>query len=239
MFNTEINKILQSIDGNSFVISDTHFNHKGVLKFEPSRLKEMVKKKYVHLTDSEEKMNLQHTEWIIDNWNSVVGENDLIIHLGDLAWRGHQEILPRLNGKKILILGNHDKKGPNTYHHFEYVVRGAHYIFGDMTYIAESTDKLFSSLQMTVDGKEIMFSHYPATQLEHRFKMIKDKVVPQTIINDRIDRLVEMCEEGVIEVNIHGHTHSLCYDTGLDGLELKNCSLEAINFKPIRIKDLL
>jgi len=48
---------------------------------------------------------------LIENWNSVVGKNDIVFDLGDFAfapnWRW-KEILSQLNGKHHLILGNHD-----------------------------------------------------------------------------------------------------------------------------------
>jgi len=51
-------------------------------------------------------------ESMIELWNSVVGRNDTVYHLGDFAWRNPQrteEILKRLNGRKYLCLGSHDK----------------------------------------------------------------------------------------------------------------------------------
>jgi calcineurin-like phosphoesterase family protein len=52
-------------------------------------------------------------EQIIHNWNLVIGKNDIIFHLGDLAFANRtkiEEILQRLNGKKYLIFGNHDNE---------------------------------------------------------------------------------------------------------------------------------
>lgn len=52
---------------------------------------------------------------IRDNWNSVVKPEDKVYHLGDVYlgknWTGGEKIvdfLRSLNGKKRLILGNHD-----------------------------------------------------------------------------------------------------------------------------------
>lgn len=50
-------------------------------------------------------------EALINNWNSVVGENDIVFHLGDFAfapnWRW-KELLEKLNGRIYLIMGNHE-----------------------------------------------------------------------------------------------------------------------------------
>jgi calcineurin-like phosphoesterase family protein len=46
---------------------------------------------------------------LINNWNSVVGVNDTVYHLGDVFInRKHRFILNHLNGTKVLIKGNHD-----------------------------------------------------------------------------------------------------------------------------------
>lgn len=51
-------------------------------------------------------------EAIIDNWNSVVAPEDTVYHLGDVClgpvaeWH---DSLSRLNGYKVLIVGNHER----------------------------------------------------------------------------------------------------------------------------------
>lgn len=44
-------------------------------------------------------------ETLINNWNSVVGKDDIVYHLGDF---GNYEIVKRLNGKVTLIWGNYE-----------------------------------------------------------------------------------------------------------------------------------
>ena len=66
------------------------------------------------------------TESLIKNWNSVVGKNDIVYVVGDFALCGKQkiiEICQRLNGRKRLILGNHDQASVNTYREagFEFI----------------------------------------------------------------------------------------------------------------------
>jgi calcineurin-like phosphoesterase family protein len=51
-------------------------------------------------------------ETIIQNWNRCVSPNDTVYHLGDFCFaktsQQIDEVGKRLNGKKILIAGNHD-----------------------------------------------------------------------------------------------------------------------------------
>ncbi|MCL2245641.1 MAG: metallophosphoesterase family protein [Lentimicrobiaceae bacterium] len=84
-------------DGKVFAIADLHLGHANIIKHCNHRP-----------FGSVEDMN----EIIIANWNSVVGENDIVINLGDFIWRGWDwlKILVRLNGKQIFIIGNHDRR---------------------------------------------------------------------------------------------------------------------------------
>lgn len=49
-------------------------------------------------------------EALISNWNRKVKKNDTVYIIGDLMWKGIDPkiYLERLNGNKVLIIGNHD-----------------------------------------------------------------------------------------------------------------------------------
>ena len=50
---------------------------------------------------------------LIKRWNSVVTEKDTVYILGDFSWYNGEQtnhILEQLNGRKILIIGNHDER---------------------------------------------------------------------------------------------------------------------------------
>lgn len=84
-----------------WVISDTHLNHRNILNFideEGNRVRPF---------GSVNEMN----EKIIDRWNSVVKPGDKVYHLGDVAFGSKKEfpdLWAKFNGKKRLIVGNHD-----------------------------------------------------------------------------------------------------------------------------------
>lgn len=96
-------------------ISDTHFFHENILKF-----KDLSGRKTRPFQTIEE----MH-ETIIENWNSVVNDNDYVYHLGDVTFRygkEFNELMSRLKGRKRLILGNHDRlKGTDLMKWFEKV----------------------------------------------------------------------------------------------------------------------
>lgn len=83
-------------------ISDTHFFHANILKFIGDDGKR------IRPFNSLEEMH----ETIIENWNSLVKDNDYVYHLGDVTFRydgAFNHLMSRLKGKKRLIIGNHDK----------------------------------------------------------------------------------------------------------------------------------
>ena len=85
----------------SYHISDTHFNHKGIIKY--------CNRPF----SSVEEMN----DFMIKSWNSVIkdGSEDLVYFHGDFAMCSPKDtigsLVGRLNGRKILIIGNHDRRG--------------------------------------------------------------------------------------------------------------------------------
>lgn len=83
-----------------FFISDTHFGHANALTFKRADGSPLRDFKSVEEMD----------ETMIDNWNRVVRPVDKVYHLGDVAinQKALPNILPRLNGKKRLVRGNHD-----------------------------------------------------------------------------------------------------------------------------------
>lgn len=101
----------------TFLISDTHFGHQGVCNF---------------LRDDNTKLRPWNTaeemdEDLVKNWNEVVGQKDRVYHLGDVVInRKALKTLSRLNGRKVLIKGNHDIFRINDYLSYFDDIRGYH-----------------------------------------------------------------------------------------------------------------
>lgn len=109
-----------------YFISDTHFGHKNILHYTPSRCEVIGVKcykdndewKYIDLTTnqsiSEQEAVKRMDEWIIRKWNERVDKKDEVYVLGDFSFYGVEEtqkIFHKLHGKKHLIIGNHDSSG--------------------------------------------------------------------------------------------------------------------------------
>lgn len=79
-----------------YFTADTHFYHSNVIELEKRPFQTV------------EEMD----EALIQNWNSKVGPEDEVYILGDLTLKGPSaanEVLARLQGRKYLIRGNHDR----------------------------------------------------------------------------------------------------------------------------------
>ena len=77
-----------------YFTSDHHFYHSNIIKY--------CNRPFATVEDMNEEM--------IKRWNEIVQPQDIVYYLGDfsLAKRPVELFLPRLNGEKLLIMGNHD-----------------------------------------------------------------------------------------------------------------------------------
>ena len=111
-----------------FFISDHHFNHKHIIKFSDRPFRD--------LDEMENKLVELH--------NMVVSDNDVVVFVGDFGFCNMgigKRILERLNGYKILVMGNHD------IHHGK---------FKNFGY-----DEVFTCKEMIYDGVELKITHFP------------------------------------------------------------------------------
>ena len=83
-----------------FLISDNHFGQANVLNFRKQN------GDLLRTFSSVEEMD----EHMIERWNSVVKPSSHVYHLGDVVMRQQvlDVVMPRLNGHKRLVRGNHD-----------------------------------------------------------------------------------------------------------------------------------
>lgn len=129
-----------------YFTSDLHFGHRNVINFcnRPfSDVKEMDR-------------------ILVENYNSVVQNQDIVFILGDLFWfsdsRAIQKTLNKLAGKEIYILpGNHDD-----FQHYYRVVDPRIHLLSDVAVVWIGYPN--KSLE------EIWLSHYPMLTWPHRTK---------------------------------------------------------------------
>jgi calcineurin-like phosphoesterase family protein len=103
---------------NCWLVSDTHFGHDKActfLKPDGERMRPFA--------NSEEADTV-----MVERWNEVVKPKDRIYHLGDVAIpRRGLKVLERLNGRKVLVRGNHDIYKLSDYAQYFDDIRGCFY----------------------------------------------------------------------------------------------------------------
>jgi len=153
--------------------SDTHFSHTNIIRYCDRPFRD---------TDH---MN----EVIIANWNSVVSPEDTVFHLGDVALGNIDKSLAcvsRLNGYKILVVGNHDRP-------FMSMNKSDKYLYWMARY-GEVFDEVWDWRErraVLLNGQEFVVSHFPYTGNHTP----TDRHADARPVDDGITPL------------IHGHTH--------------------------------
>jgi calcineurin-like phosphoesterase family protein len=201
---------------NLYFTSDTHYSHKnicrGVTNWGDADDLTRDFKTLDHMNDT-----------IVNNINNVVGENDILIHLGDWSFGGFEKIEEfrnRLVCKNIhLVLGNHD-------HHIQRNKENIRDLFSSVHEYLRLEVKTFSSHNMfPSETFNFILCHYPIASWHN--------------MNDGV-------------IHLHGHVHlppqfklseGKAMDVGVDGNNLDPYSLrEIINImskQPIRKLSLL
>ncbi len=98
---TDPRKTEPPFDGQTWLISDTHFFHENIAEYcdRPAGWQDLI----------------------IENWNRWIHPNEIVFHLGDLALGKKEDaeaLIPRLNGKLFLMRGNHDRRSVSFYNRF-------------------------------------------------------------------------------------------------------------------------
>lgn len=102
---------------NIFFISDTHFGDNSFYTYtlddgSPAR-------KFKNYIEAD--------EYMIEKYNNIINPMDRVYFLGDLGVKKVlKEVLPKLNGRKVLIKGNHDTESINFYKNYFDDIRAYH-----------------------------------------------------------------------------------------------------------------
>lgn len=82
-----------------YFTADWHLGHKKILTLGHGRPFENIQ---------------HHDNTLIRNYNKIVSDDDTCYFLGDICWNqsyeSYKKLFEQLNGKKYVILGNHDNK---------------------------------------------------------------------------------------------------------------------------------
>jgi calcineurin-like phosphoesterase family protein len=129
-----------------WITSDTHYHHKNICRGVTNWRTQDGK---IPVNSTRDFQDLDEMDSaIINNINSKVGQDDTLIHLGDVAFGGFdklEQFLDRLICKNIyLVLGNHD-----------------HHIKNDRGFIKDRFMSVQNYLEVNVEDENFVLCHYP------------------------------------------------------------------------------
>lgn len=188
---------------NIFVISDTHFNQSLIISFGRRPFK------------SVRAMN----DTIVENWNKVVRSDDIVIVVGDLFFGNPvkaKAIIDKLNGKIVLVTGNHDTRKR-------------------IKNISSMTDIIIrNSLEFELGGLKLLFTHKPSRFLEDTVDRFDLNIHGHHHRKLRSDRLKhDVYYNAAVEFNDY------CPKPLSHVLDKKNIRLKNLNFSCPKLEGLL
>lgn len=120
-----------------WITSDLHFGHKNIMTFCPET-RARFNNDVAYMNNA-----------MVEEWNHRVQSEDTVYILGDVAFMLGSDagrMVRRLNGRKILIRGNHDRK-----------------TLMDATFRSAFAE-VHDYLDITYDGHKIVMFHYPIAE---------------------------------------------------------------------------
>ena len=197
-------------EGSVWLISDTHFNDEE-LYTGTKRIERINVEKYVKLI------------------NSKVGKKDTLIHLGDV---GDLEVIRKLKGYKVLIMGNHDSGKSNYMRQF---------ITND--YFADIYDRQSAIVDMK--NKYPNYKIHMSAEYFHshgRYTGVADNNLFDEVYSGPLmigEKLILSHEPVNVPwaFNIHGHVHAPNYKN--DDHHLNICPENSGIFEPINLNRLM
>lgn len=120
----------------TFFTADTHFGHASIIA--------ACKRPFSTIQE--------HDALLTEAWNATVAPGDTVYHLGDFAMSRDADAIERafrrLNGRKVLIVGNHDRRARRLPW-------------------AEQHEGIYET---TVEGRHLVLCHYPMRSWPRAFR---------------------------------------------------------------------
>ena len=195
-----------------------------------------------------------YVERLGNNWNSIVKEEDTVVIVGDISWAMNFDelyedfsFLNDLNGKKIIVKGNHDYwwntlskmnkfidennfDSINILQNNSYDAEGIS-VCGSRGWMFESSEehdeKILSrevgrikmSLDSAVNENRILFLHYPP-------------ITTNSSCNEILDTLKDYGIKKCFYGHLHGMATKYAFEGEYDGIDFKLISADRLSFVP-------
>ncbi|HZS47044.1 MAG TPA: metallophosphoesterase [Blastocatellia bacterium] len=201
-----------------------------------------------------------HDKQIMNNWNAIGTDDDILILAGDLSWAMKlEEFLPdleyisALKGRKILIKGNHDlwwssaskvrrvlPPGVDILDHDSIVINGIAFV-GTRGWTIPERESFNEEEDRKIYEREVgrlglAFDSLKGKSYDHLTAIIH---YPPTNQNGDETAFTKIIEEHGTEICVYGHLHSNHIPTGFNGqrgsTRYKLVSADSVNFTPYQI----
>ena len=199
-----------------------------------------------------------YTQRLEKNWNSAVSEKDYVVIAGDISWamnfdelKPDFDFLNKLNGKKIIIKGNHDywwntltKMNAfieeNGFESISFVHNNSVQLDGlsvcgsrgwffdsdeaqDEKVLLREVNRVKASIDSAVNDERIVFLHYPP---------VTQNTCCEEIVNLLKEKGIKECYFG----HLHGSAAHSAFEGNIDGIRFKLISADRLNFMPLLIR---
>ena len=201
-----------------------------------------------------------YTERLHIYWNRLVGQEDTVIVPGDISWAMNYneaaqdfEFIDDLNGRKILMKGNHDfwwstmKKNndfvtSNSFSSIDFLFNNSYLVDGN-TAVAGTRGWMFGEDEEKVYARElgrlktsldsagkldnveeiICFLHYPP-------------IYEDNVCNDFVGLMKQYDVKRCYYGHLHGPSIPYSFNGEYDGIEFRLISSDKLLFQPLKIK---
>lgn len=204
-----------------------------------------------------------YVERLADNWQSKISRNDTVVMPGDFSWATYLEqsykdfeFLNKLNGRKILLKGNHDYWWTTMNKLGEFIAgNGFESIFflhnnsfmyddtaicGTRGWIHPAWDS-FGEEDKKIFDREVLRLELSLKSAEKHNEIYVFTHYPPRSGKLETNAFVEMMEAYEVKKCIYGHLHGTAHKNAVEenigGIEYRLVSSDYLNFNPVLLKE--
>lgn len=198
---------------------------------------------------------VDHDQNIIDNWNKLINEDDLVLIPGDISWalklneaKGDLDIINKLPGTKIMIKGNHDywwnslSKLNNLGLQSIYFLQNNSYVYNDVGITGTRGWYSKDSEGFTTDDERVFNRELNRLEISLKSlnKQVEKKIAmihyPPFNMDLTTNEFVDIMIDNKVDICVYGHLHSeghkYAVEGEINGIYFHCVSSDFIDFKP-------
>lgn len=201
---------------------------------------------------------INHDVRIIENWNNIVKEEDIVLLPGDISWAlrldeaiQDLEIIDELLGKKLMVKGNHDywwdslSKLKSLNLNSIFFMQNNSFIYNDFGIVGTRGWISRDNDEFTQEDEKIFLRELNRLKLslESLERTVSKKIVmihyPPFNMDLSPNEFVEIMKEYNVNICVYGHLHAeghkYAVEGTIEGIEFHLVSCDYIDFKPKKI----